>query len=271
MKICTDQVAVITGAGSGIGAALATACADRGLRVLVADIERDAAEATASRLRETGAKALAYQVDVSDSEAVHAMAEYCQQQFGGCHLLCNNAGVSIQKPMAEMSPADWSWLISVNTLGVAHALSAFLPAMRKQRQGHIVNTASMAGLIPLPNFGAYSASKYAVVGMSEVLAQELKDSPLGVSVLCPGIVKTQIYHSERNRPDTVDTASHPIKTSMETDFDGPYSRQLLPEDIADQVLKGVEEDRLYIISHPEWKPLVDQRIAAISEGFSTQQ
>ncbi|MBM7422963.1 SDR family NAD(P)-dependent oxidoreductase [Spongiibacter marinus] len=219
MQIRANQVAVITGAGSGIGAALATACAKRGLRVLVADIEYEAAEATASRLRKAGAKANAYQVDVSDSEEVYAMADHCQKLFGGCDLLCNNAGVSIQKPIEEMSPADWSWLVSVNTLGVAHSLSAFLPIMRQQQQGYIVNTASMAGLTPLCNFGAYTASKYAVVGMSEVLKEELKDSHLGVSVLCPGIVKTQIYQSERNRPDNANIAPPQSKASMETDFD----------------------------------------------------
>lgn len=273
MEIKPGQVAVITGAGSGIGRALALACASHGLHVLAADIEQSAADNTAAEIRQLGAKALAVRVDVSEPDQVEAMADQCWQHFGACHLLCNNAGVSVNKALVECTPSDWQWVLSVNTLAVGYALSAFLPRMKKQSSAHLVNTASMAGLIPLPNFGAYVASKYAVVGLSEVLAQELAEDNIGVSILCPGVVSTRIFESERNRPDeeaVQSTVHDEVKDTMQTDFDSAYSRMLTADEVAAMVLAAVASNRLYIPTHPEWAPLFQQRSDTIQNAFNPQ-
>lgn len=279
MKLEAGQVAVITGAGSGIGAALALACGERGLRVVTADIEYDAAQRTANELRARGAEALAVEVNVAHRDAVQALAARTLDTFGGCHLLCNNAGVSINRPVADCSAADWEWVWSVNVTGITHAIEAFVPILRQQHAAsHIVNTASMAGLVPLPGFGAYVASKYAVVGLSEVLHQELADTPTGVSILCPGVVDTRIYASERNRFDggatrgqataQEESAEPDHAASMETDFEDTYSRMLSPQVVADITLTAVEQERLYVATHPEWLALVRQRTAAIDSAFA---
>lgn len=271
MEISSGQVAVITGAGSGIGQALAQACAERGMHVLAADIEQSAAEQTASQVREFGVKALALAIDVSQADQIAAMAERCWQHFGACHLLCNNAGVSVNKPLGACTVDDWQWVISVNTLSVGYAVSAFIPRMRAQGCGHIVNTASMAGLIPLPQFGVYAASKYAVVGLSEVLAMELAEDDIGVSILCPGMVRTQIYNSERNRPGAVPGKPAPHidqEDGMQTTFDGDYTRMLDPREVAAMVLEAVSANNLYVPTHPEWAPLFDQRVQSITQAFN---
>lgn len=275
MKLEAGQVAVITGAGSGIGAALAYACAARGMHVVAADIEFDAAERTADALRAQGGESLAVAVNVAQRDAVQHLAERTRQVFGGCHLLCNNAGVSINRPVAECSAADWEWVWSVNVAGITHAIEAFMPMLRQQEAAsHIVNTASMAGLIPLPGFGAYVASKYAVVGLSEVLHRELAGSATGVSILCPGVVDTRIFASERNRFDgTQSPAQAQAETeadnsgSMETDFDDAYSRVLSPQEVAGITLAAVEQQRLYVATHPEWLALFKQRASAIDSAF----
>ncbi|WP_019528289.1 SDR family NAD(P)-dependent oxidoreductase [Dasania marina] len=269
MEIKPGQVAVITGAGSGIGKALAIACARRGLQVLVADIEQAAATTTAEEIQALGGNALAMCVDVSDAKQVNAMAEQCWQHFGACDLLCNNAGVSINKPLAECTSSDWHWVLSVNTMAIGYALNAFLPRMKEHGSGHIVNTASMAGLIPLSNFGVYVASKYAVVGLSEVLAQELAADNIGVSILCPGIVSTRIFESERNRSDKSISQLADDTDPMHTDFDQAYSRILTPDQVASMVLTAVANNLLYIPTHPEWAPLFQQRSDAIHSAFDT--
>ena len=277
MKLEAGQVAVITGAGSGIGAALAHACAGRGMHVVAADIEFEAANRTADALRAQGGEALAVAVNVAHRDAVQHLAERTRQVFGGCHLLCNNAGVSINRPVAECSAADWEWVWSVNVAGITHAIEAFMPMLRQQAAAsHIVNTASMAGLIPLPGFGAYVASKYAVVGLSEVLHQELAGSATGVSILCPGVVDTRIFASERNRfdgsegPGRAQAQAEPEPDnggSMETDFDDAYSRILAPQEVAGITLAAVEQERLYVATHPEWLALFKQRASAIDRAF----
>ena len=276
MKIQAGQVAVITGAGSGIGAALAHACASRGMHIIAADIELDAAERTVNALRSRGSQALAVEVNVADREAVQHLAARTRASFGGCHLLFNNAGVSVNRPVAECTAADWEWVWSVNVAGITHAIEAFMPLLREQSgASHIVNTASMAGLIPLPGFGAYVASKYAVVGLSEVLHQELADTATGVSILCPGVVDTQIFASERNRFDGggTETALQATSTdtddstAMQTDFDDAYTRMLSPQAVAEITLAAVEDEQLYVATHPEWLTLFKQRSGAIDSAF----
>lgn len=273
MKIQSGQVAVITGAGSGIGRALALACAARGMHLVIADIELTAANETAAMAAKHGVTAIAIEVDVSDPQQINDMAEQCWQQFDSCDLLINNAGVSVNKPLAECTASDWQWVFSVNTLAIGYAIAAFLPRMKSQGGGHIVNTASMAGLAPLPHFGPYVASKYAVLGLSETLALETAENRIGVSVLCPGVVNTRIFESERNRPNASTTAqvADNDREGMETDFDSAYSRALTPNEVADIVLEAVVENRLYVITHPEWAPLFQQRSNAIHEAFDLAQ
>jgi len=273
MKIQSGQVAVITGAGSGIGRALALACAARGMHLVIADIELTAANETAAMAAKHGVTAIAIEVDVSDPQQINDMAEQCWQQFDACDLLINNAGVSVNKPLAECTASDWQWVFSVNTLAIGYAIAAFLPRMKSQGGGHIVNTASMAGLAPLPHFGPYVASKYAVLGLSETLALETAENRIGVSVLCPGVVNTRIFESERNRPNASTTAqvADNDREGMETDFDSAYSRALTPNEVADIVLEAVVENRLYVITHPEWAPLFQQRSNAIHEAFDLAQ
>ena len=277
MIIAAGQVAVITGAGSGIGAALARACAARGMHVVVADIERAAALRTVRELKSFPVEAIAVEVDVARRDAVLALAEKTRDTFGKCHLLCNNAGVSVNRPLSECTADDWDWVWSVNVLGISHALQAFLPMLKHQTEdSHIVNTASMAGLIPLAGFGAYVASKYAVVGLSEVLQQELAGSRIGVSILCPGVVDTRIFNSERNRqtcgtnPETQgseETGDTAPTEAMHTDFDEAFTRMISPDEVAATTLGAVESAQLYVATHPEWLSLFQLRSSAIQSAF----
>jgi len=267
MKIQAQQVAVVTGGGSGIGAALARACARKAMRVVVADIEQAAAETTAEELRQLGAEAIAVQVDVADSESVTALAAATQKAFGTCHLLCNNAGVCINRPTLELTTADWDWVLSVNIMGVVNSLNAFLPDMLNAGQAaHIVNTASVTGLVALGAVGpVYTASKYAVVGLSEVLQQELATTEIGVSILCPGAVSTRILESERNRPGGDPEGG---KKETFTESDETYTRMIEPGAVAASVLEAVEGDQLFVVTHPEWFPIYNERNAILKGAFN---
>lgn len=261
------KVAVITGAGSGIGAAIARTCGLAGMRVVVADIEADAAEAIASELRSNGCRALAAAVDVADRQSLLALAETTRAAFGGCDLLCNNAGVSVLGALAEASADDWHWVLSVNLLGVVHGLAAFLPDMRARGQpAHIVNTASMAGLVPLPAFGVYCASKYAVVGLSEVLHAELSGTGIGVSVVCPGLVATRIQNSDRNRPGHGAAAAEPAGPPPV--LPAALARPIEPDEVAERVLQAVRSNTLYVPTHADAAALFAARSAAIATAFA---
>lgn len=196
MKDLSGKVAVVTGAGSGIGAGMARAFAGAGMHVVVADIELEAAQAVAGEINGTAVK-----LDVARPDEVQALADGVYRDHGAVHLLCNNAGVAIAGPLAEMTADDWRWMVSVNIEGVAHGLAAFLPRMIAQRsEAHIVNTGSIAGVVTFPERGIYAATKYAVVAISETLRAELAPHGIGVTVICPGSVRTRILGASRNRP-----------------------------------------------------------------------
>lgn len=196
MKHLAGKVAVITGAGSGIGAGMARVFAAAGMHVVAADIELEAAQAVAT---ETGGTAV--QLDVARSEDVEELAGKVYRDHGAVHLLCNNAGVAVSGPLAEMTADDWRWMVSVNIEGVANGISAFVPRMiAQQGEAHIVNTGSIAGFVTFPERGIYAATKYAVVAMSETLRAELAPHNIGVTVICPGSVRTRILGASRNRP-----------------------------------------------------------------------
>ena len=248
MDTFKEKVAVVTGGGSGIGRAMALALAREGARVIVADLDEPAMEAVAREARGHGATALTVRTDVTDLGQVQALADRAWDAFGGVHVLCNNAGVAAWGGLEKATHRDWQWVLGVNLWGVIHGIEAFVPRMiARGEPGHIVNTASMAGLIATKGLGVYNTSKYAVVGLSETLAKDLKPYRIGVSVLCPMGVETRIRQSERNRPaalrnDHVASGGEPVEL---------IGRYLAPEAVADMVLDAIRSNELYVITHDE--------------------
>ncbi len=249
----TGKVAVVTGAASGIGLALTERCVADGMSVVMADVEEARLADEATRLGQTGADVLAVLCDVSRPDDVAALAEQTIAHYGSVHLLCNNAGVGPGGPMLSTTPADWQWTVGVNLLGVAYGVTTFAPLMVAQGSGHIVNTASEAGLVTTALLGMYCATKHAVVGLSEALYRELEGTGVGVSVLCPNLVRTNIFMSERNRPGgstlTADenAAMAPLRESLAT-------MGIPPEEVAAQVIDAVKADRFWVFTHPVTLP-----------------
>ena len=247
MESFRDRVAVVTGGGSGIGRALAEGFAREGARVVVADIEEPAATMVVEGIRARGGVALAVPVDVSDLGQVRALAGRAFDHFGAVHVLCNNAGVALHGAIQDATHRDWEWVLGVNLWGVIHGLEAFLPRMIAQGPpGHVVNTASMAGLIASRGLGVYNTSKYAVVGISETLVKDLRPHGIGVSVLCPMGVSTRIGESARNRPARLSNEEE--SGTAEVELIGKY---LDPDTVAAMVLAAIKANRLYVITHDE--------------------
>ncbi len=241
------RVAVVTGSASGIGRALALALAREGARVVLADLDEPGMAHVAKTITSAGGQALAVKTDVSDLAQVRALADKAWGAFGAVHILCNNAGVAVSGGLEAATPEDWQWVIGVNLWGVIHGLLAFLPRMVAQKQGgHIVNTASMAGLVATQGLGVYNTTKYAVVGLSETLVKDLRPYGIGVSVLCPMGVETRILESERHRPDALGNPD------QKKDEPVPLmGRTLSPDEVAAQVLAAIRANQLYVITHPE--------------------
>ena len=257
------KVAVVTGGASGIGKGIAAQLTAEGMRVVVADIERDALDRTAAELGAT-----AVQVDVSDAGSVTALADRAVAEFGTVHVVCNNAGVGPMAPIAELTMADWQWVIGVNLYGVIHGVQTFLPILRANPDGgHIVNTASMAGLVAPPRRAAYCVAKFGVVALTEVLAAELAadGSKVGASVLCPGTVRTNIGTSSRNRPP--DLAGGGLADVDISQDENPYYRWISPEEAGAVVVRAIKRGDLYALTHPEWYSMVAPRHQAIAAAF----
>ncbi len=242
------RIAVVTGGASGIGRALALAFAREGAHVVVADLDEAALLETCAAVQALGCGALAVRTDVADHAEVEALAERAYRRFGAVHLLCNNAGVVVSGGLEHATRQDWQWLMGVNVWGVIHGLLAFLPRMIAQGPGgHVVNTASMAGLVASQGLGIYNTTKYAVVGLSETLAKDLRTYGIGVSVLCPMGVATRIRDAERSRPSALrNPAGRARAASVEL-----IGRTLTPEEVAEQTLAAIRERRLYVITHEE--------------------
>lgn len=243
-----DRVAVVTGGGSGIGRALALAFAREGAHVVVADVDEAGMTEACRRIAALGREALAVRTDVAHLGEVRGLADRAFGRFGAVHILCNNAGVVVSGGLEAATYPDWQWLVGVNLWGVVHGLLAFLPRMIAQRQGgYIVNTASMAGLVASQGLGIYTTTKYAVVGLSETLAKDLRPYGIGVSVLCPLGVATRIREAERARPTALrnpeDTTPAPPVTLI--------GRTLTPEEVAEQTLDAMRAGELYIITHED--------------------
>jgi NAD(P)-dependent dehydrogenase (short-subunit alcohol dehydrogenase family) len=243
-----DQVAVITGGGSGIGRALALALARAGARIVVADVDEAAMTETGHAVRALGRSVIVVRTDVTDLAQVEALADRAFQQFGAVHLLCNNAGVALSGGLEHATRQDWQWAIGVNLWGVIHGLLAFLPRMIAQGPGgHILNSASMAGLIASQGLGVYNTTKYAVVGLSETLAKDLRPYGIGVSVLCPMGVATRIGEAERSRPPALRNPPGRARASSVQ----LIGRTLTAEEVAEQALAAIRERELYVITHDE--------------------
>jgi NAD(P)-dependent dehydrogenase (short-subunit alcohol dehydrogenase family) len=268
------KVAVITGAGSGIGRAIAEAFAAEGSSVVVADLDDGAADVVTQGIQSAGGVALTVKVDVSDAAEVDRLAATTLERFGRVDVLCNNAGVSTFNLISDQTLDDWRWVVGVNFWGVVHGVHTFVPIMRDQgTPAHIVNTASIAGLLSGVAFiGPYCATKVAVVSISETLAQELAidQTPIGVSVLCPSSVDTKVMESERGRPVALGVEhrtdmAESVRLMIREGFTGPTG--LTPSQVAARVLEAIRNGTFWIITHPGEAPTVEARFAGILEGF----
>jgi NAD(P)-dependent dehydrogenase (short-subunit alcohol dehydrogenase family) len=257
-------VAVVTGAGSGIGRGMALAFAEAGMHVVIADIEKDSGEAVAGEIAARGLRALAVQTDVARRESLEALAERTLAELGRVNVLCNNAGVSTFAPLDGLRDSDWEWVLSVNLFGVIYGIQAFLPRMRAQKSwGHIVNTASIVGLRARAGVAPYAASKYAVVGISEAIRAERTLHGIGCSVLCPGMVATRLARSERNRPPEQGTPTGVDTTLLETALAAGAD----PEEVGRIVREAVIEDRFWVQTDPEARAESEERLAEILASF----
>jgi NAD(P)-dependent dehydrogenase (short-subunit alcohol dehydrogenase family) len=269
MELAAGKVAVVTGAASGIGLALAQRFAMNGLDVVLADVEESALGTAAESVERLGVRSLAVCTDVSDEDSVRSLAAAAVERFGSVHLVCNNAGVeSVADPW--FGPAtSWHWVMGVNLWGVIHGVRAFLPILAKQGEGHIVNTASMAGLIPGAS-APYDAAKHAVVAISEDLYNAVKAMRIdvGVSVLCPGIVRTQLLDADRNWPASL---GQPPPAAAAYAAVEPHVRRAVeggmdPAAVASLVAEAVASGRFWILTHPDFTEIAMRRWQSIAAG-----
>ncbi len=277
LQLQAGRTAVITGAGSGFGLELARLGAQRGLNLVLTDVQADALDAAKAELRAQGARVVALRGDVSRAEDVQALADLCMERFGAPHLLINNAGVAHGGLIWEHSQRDWEWVLGVNLFGVAHGVRVFTPLMleaaRKdpQWQGHIVNVASMAGLLNSPNMGVYNVSKHAVVSLSETLYQHLSlvTEQVHASVLCPYFVPTGIHLSHRNRPKEMRSEGKPTPSQMiaqAMSTKAVTSGRVSAADTAKLVFDAVEAGRFYVYTHPQALGMVQTRLEDVVQG-----
>jgi len=274
VKEFKDRVAVVTGAASGIGRALAESFAGAGMKVVLSDVEEVALAAAADALKLTGAEVLAVQADVSKPDQVEELARISVDTFGGVHVLCNNAGVAVGGVATWQSTLDdWRWILGVNLMGVIHGIRSFIPRMLEQdSEGHIVNTASVAGLVTAGGNGLYSVTKHAVVSLSESIYNELAalGAKLKVSVLCPGWVNTGLIDSDRNRPPGLGDVATPeippeLAEAMQEMMRKILEGGLEPKQVAELVLDSIREERFYVLPHPEWNHMIEHRMTNILE------
>jgi NAD(P)-dependent dehydrogenase (short-subunit alcohol dehydrogenase family) len=272
MREFAGKTAFVTGGASGIGLALGRAFAQAGMKVMLADIERDALAAAVKSLAGLGPEVQGVACDVADAFSYERAATATYETFGNIHVVCNNAGVAGGSGIDDISLDSWRWVLDVNVIGVLNGIRTFLPHIRAHGEGgHIVNTASMAGLLSGLGFSPYSASKFAVVSMSEGLAVQLAPLGIGVSVLCPGFVRTGISKSGRNRPERYGPAKTPDPASPA----GALAAQMAqlaeagidPADVAQRTLAAIRENELYVFTHPEMRDEMKERFAVIAAAM----
>jgi NAD(P)-dependent dehydrogenase (short-subunit alcohol dehydrogenase family) len=265
----SGKVAVVTGAASGIGLAITERFLTEGMSVVMADIESEVLHEEANRLLATGAAVTAVVCDVSDAEQVAALRDAAVAAYGAVHVLCNNAGVASGGSTWRTKPAVWDWIVGVDLLGVAYGVNAFVPLMIEQGEGHIVNTASEAGICATPMLGAYHAAKYGVVGLSEALVMELAGTGVGVSCLCPELVRTKIFESTRNAPAHLGLRK-PESVSMEMLESVMQTTALDPAVVAGNVTDAIVEGRFWVITHASTHTRVSHRNDRQQQGLTPE-
>jgi NAD(P)-dependent dehydrogenase (short-subunit alcohol dehydrogenase family) len=270
MKDFRDKVAVITGGASGLGLAMARRFAAEGMKLVLADIEEEALRKVETEFRKAGVPVIGIWTDVSRAQDIERLAEKTLATFGAVHLLCNNAGVAPGGRVWEHTVADWEWVMGVNVWGVIHGVRTFLPIMlREDVECHVVNTASVAGLLSVPNMGLYCVSKHAVVTLTECLHHDLaqRNAKVGVSLLCPAYVPTGIIDSERNRPAMLRNPPRtktPEEQAQEEQMrHAVQSGKISAEHVAEMVYSAVHANRFYIVTHPKIKASIRTRMEDI--------
>jgi NAD(P)-dependent dehydrogenase (short-subunit alcohol dehydrogenase family) len=270
MRDLAGKVAVVTGAASGIGLAVARQLGADGMHVMLADVEEPALAAATEALAAEGIDTAATVVDVSDADSVQSLAAATLDRFGAVHVVCNNAGVAGGGASWQVPMSTWNWIMGVNFFGVVHGIRAFLPHLIEQGEGHVVNTASVAGLLASPYMSAYNASKHAVVAVSESLLHELATigSPVGVSVLCPGFVRTRIAEADRNRlakysPEDEDQQGlQQLREVVEAAIAGGTD----PAVVGKMVRDAIVDNKFWILTHPEFNDTIVARFSGAVEG-----
>jgi NAD(P)-dependent dehydrogenase (short-subunit alcohol dehydrogenase family) len=276
VKELNGRVAVVTGGASGIGLALGARFVAEGMKVVLADVEAEALEEATGKLRADGADVSSVVTDVTDAEAVQALADEVMARHGAVHVICNNAGVGGGGLSWEAPLSTWEWVIGVNLWGVIHGIRAFVPLLLQQEEGHVVNTASVAGLVAAPFMGPYNASKHAVVGLSETLHHELSfiGANVKVSVLCPGWVNTRIADSERNRPAHLAAEAPAMAaeggaqaTTMRDMLEAIIAQGMSADEVAGKVLDAIHDEQFWVLTHDDaadqWVQAVNRRINSL--------
>lgn len=271
MRTFKDRVGVITGGASGIGLGMAVRFAREGMRIVLADIDPDALATAVTEVQSIAAEVVGVQCDVSNPAQVQALAQRAFDRFGAVHVLCNNAGVaSDAAPSWAQTEEDWKWVLGVNLWGVIHGIRAFVPRMIEQAsEGHIVNTASLSGLLSMPYGAPYNVSKFGVVALTEAVHYELAiaGSKLKTSVLCPAWVRTRILDSARNRPpELVNQRAPQIDEAWLRAFRSRLDEGLSTETVAERVFEAVRDEQLYVWTHPEYRPAVRLRMESVLEA-----
>lgn len=271
MQDLEGKTAFVTGGASGIGLSMAKSFLGAGMRVVIADVDEDALSAAAAQLKGANTELMTVQLDVTDRAQFLEVANQVEAEFGPVDVLCNNAGVYRGGTIDKVTYEDWDWVMGVNVGGVVNGVQTFVERMKARGQGgHIVNTASMAGMTTSPGLGVYNASKFAVVGMSEAMQGDLAEDNIGVSVLCPGMVRTRILESERTRPEDLepdaDGAEAAAKEHNEV-MQMAMGTGIDPDEVGEMVLQGVKNNQLYLFSHPEFKEATAARFSHILDAF----
>lgn len=267
MESLRDKICVVTGGASGIGRALARRFAAAGMQVVIGDIESGAIDSTVAELGGAGDRVLGVRCDVRQLEYVQLLRDETVKRFGSVHLVCLNAGVAPVSPIVDTPVDVWNWVLDVNLRGVFYGVHVFAPLLAAQGSGHIVCTASAAGLSDTPTMGPYAATKHAVIGLAAALRGELAPSGVGVSVLCPGIINTRIFESERNRPDSMDDPSR--DNALLAQY-----RELVrhggapPEQVAEVVHRAVLDNQFFVFPTSDFDTFIESRIADVRQGLA---
>jgi len=261
------KVAVVTGAASGIGRATATLLAEQGMRVALADIDVDSLATTVDEMRGAGHEVIGVPTDVRSPEAIDALRDATLAAFGSVHVVHNNAGVVASGLTEEISLDLWNWVLDVDLWSVIHGVRTFTPLLTAQGEGHIVNTASTAGLQANPGIGPYNVAKFGVVALSETLRLELEGSGVGVSVLCPGPVNTRIVEAERNLPPGIAPSTGAVADRFRSGAGAMLAVGLDPGEVAAMVLDAILTNRFWILTHPGWCDRMAERVAQMRDGL----